>query len=195
MIRTFDIEVGGRTLTFETGRLAAQAGGAVTLQYGDLVLLATATASKTPRAGIDFLPLTVDVAEKAYAAGKMPGGFFKREGRPGSEAILAARLCDRPLRPLFPKNYHNETQLIITVLAADEVNPHAPLGIVGASAALTISDIPFDDPVGACNIGYIDGQLIVNPTYEELEVSALELTVAGTADAIMMVEAGANFRI
>ncbi len=193
MVKTFDIEVGGRLLSFETGRLAAQAGGAVTLRYGDLMLLATATADKNPRLGVDFLPLTVDVAEKAYAAGKMPGGFFKREGRPGSEAILAARLCDRPLRPLFPKNYHNETQLIVTILAADEVNPHAPLGIVGASAALTISDIPFDDPIGACNIGYIDGELIVNPTYEELEESALELTVAGTADAIMMVEAGATF--
>ncbi len=180
-------------MSFETGRLADQAGGAVTLRYGDVVLLATATADKNPRQGVDFLPLTVDVAEKAYAVGKMPGGFFKREGRPGSEAILAARLCDRPLRPLFPKSYHNETQLIVTILAADEVNPHAPLGIVGASAALAISDIPFDDPVGACNIGYIDGELIVNPTYEELEVSALELTVAGTADAIMMVEAGANF--
>ena len=180
-------------MSFETGRLAKQAGGAVTIRYGDLVLLSTATASKEPRQGVDFLPLTVDVAEKAYAAGKMPGGFFKREGRPNSEAILAARLCDRPLRPLFPKNYHNETQLIITILAADEVNPHAPLGIVGASAALAISDIPFDDPVGACNIGYIDGELVVNPTYEELETSALELTVAGTADAIMMVEAGANF--
>ena len=193
MIQSFDIEVGGRLMSFETGRLAAQAGGAVTIRYGDVVLLATATADKNPRAGVDFLPLTVDVAEKAYAVGKMPGGFFKREGRPGAEAILAARLCDRPLRPLFPKSYHNETQLIVTILAADEVNPHAPLGIVGASAALTISDIPFDDPIGACNIGYIDGELIVNPTYEELEVSGLELTVAGTADAIMMVEAGANF--
>ena len=193
MIRTFDMEVGGRTMSFETGRLADQAGGAITLRYGDVVLLATATADKNPRTGVDFLPLTVDVAEKAYAVGKMPGGFFKREGRPSSEAILAARLCDRPLRPLFPKSYHNETQLIVTILSADEVNPHAPLGIVGASAALAISDIPFDDPVGACNIGYIDGELVVNPTYEELEVSALELTVAGTADAIMMVEAGANF--
>ena len=193
MIRTFETEIGGKLMSFETGRLAAQAGGAVTLRYGDVVLLATATADKNPRTGVDFLPLTVDVAEKAYAVGKMPGGFFKREGRPGAEAILAARLCDRPLRPLFPKTYHNETQLIVTVLAADEVNPHAPLGIVGASAALAISDIPFDDPVGACNIGYIDGELVVNPTYEELEVSALELTVAGTADAIMMVEAGANF--
>ena len=193
MTQKFDIEVGGRLMSFETGNLAPQAGGAVTLRYGDLVLLATATASKTPRQGVDFLPLTVDVAEKAYAAGKMPGGFFKREGRPGSEAILAARLCDRPLRPLFPKNFHNETQLIITILAADEVNPHSTLGIVGASAALAISDIPFDDPVGACIIGYIDGELVVNPTYEELEKSALELTVAGTSDAIMMVEAGANF--
>ena len=193
MIRTFETKIGGKLMSFETGRLAAQAGGAVTLRYGDVVLLATATADKNPRTGVDFLPLTVDVAEKAYAVGKMPGGFFKREGRPGAEAILAARLCDRPLRPLFPKTYHNETQLIVTVLAADEVNPHAPLGIVGASAALAISDIPFDDPVGACNIGYIDGELVVNPTYEELEVSALELTVAGTADAIMMVEAGANF--
>ncbi len=193
MIRNFDIEVGGREMSFETGRLAEQAHGAVVLRYGDLVLLATATASKEPRPGVDFLPLTVDVAEKAYAVGKMPGGFFKREGRPNSEAILAARLCDRPLRPLFPKNFHNEVQLIITTLAADEENPHAPLGIVGASAALTISDIPFDDPVGACNVGYINGDLVVNPTYQELEESALELTVAGTADAIMMVEAGANF--
>ena len=193
MTQKFDIEVGGRLMSFETGNLAPQAGGAVTLRYGDLVLLATATANKTPRQGVDFLPLTVDVAEKAYAAGKMPGGFFKREGRPGSEAILAARLCDRPLRPLFPKNFHNETQLIITILAADEVNPHSTLGIVGASAALAISDIPFDDPVGACIIGYIDGELVVNPTYEELEKSALELTVAGTSDAIMMVEAGAKF--
>ena len=128
MIRTFDLEVGGRLMSFETGRLAAQAGGAVTLRYGDLMLLATATADKNPRQGVDFLPLTVDVAEKAYAAGKMPGGFFKREGRPSSEAILAARLCDRPLRPLFPKNFHYETQLIVTILAADEVNPYAPLG-------------------------------------------------------------------
>lgn len=180
-------------MSFETGRVAAQASGAVTVKYGGLMLLATATASKEPRTGIDFLPLTVDVAEKAYAVGKMPGGFFKREGRPNTEAILAARLCDRPLRPLFPKGFHNETQLIITILAADEVNPHATLGIVGASAALTISDIPFDDPIGACNIGLINNKLVVNPTYQELEQSALDLTVAGTDDAIMMVEAGAEF--
>ena len=192
-VYTHELEIGGRTMSFETGRVAAQASGAVTVKYGGLMLLATATASKEPRTGIDFLPLTVDVAEKAYAVGKMPGGFFKREGRPNTEAILAARLCDRPLRPLFPKGFHNETQLIITILAADEVNPHATLGIVGASAALTISDIPFDDPIGACNIGLINNKLVVNPTYQELEQSALDLTVAGTDDAIMMVEAGAEF--
>ena len=192
-VYTHELEIGGRTMSFETGRVAAQASGAVTVKYGGLMLLATATASKEPRTGIDFLPLTVDVAEKAYAVGKMPGGFFKREGRPNTEAILAARLCDRPLRPLFPKGFHNETQLIITILAADEVNPHATLGIVGASAALTISDIPFDDPIGACNIGLINNKLVVNPTYQELEKSALDLTVAGTDDAIMMVEAGAEF--
>ena len=192
-IGTFEMEVGGRLLTFETGRLAAQASGAVVVRYGELMLLATAVANREPRGGIDFLPLTVDVAEKAYAAGKLPGGFFKREGRPTTDAILAARLCDRPLRPLFPKGFHNETQLIITVLSADGVNPHAPLGIVGASAALTISDIPFDDPIGACNIGLIENELVVNPTYDELSESRLELTVAGTGDAIMMVEAGAQF--
>lgn len=191
-IHKFEIEVGGRILELETGRVAHQAGGAVTVRYGDTLLLCTATGSKKPREGVDFLPLTIDVSEKAYAAGKLPGGFFKREGRPGTEAILAARLCDRPLRPLFPKDYHNETQIITTVMSADRVNPHAALGIVGASAALTISDIPFDDPVSACVIGLVDGELVVNPTYQELQESLLDLTVAGTADAIMMVEAGAN---
>ena len=192
-ITTFEALVGGRVLTFETGRVAAQASGAVTAQYGELMLLATAVANREPRPGIDFLPLTVDIAEKAYAAGKMPGGFFKREGRPNTEAILAARLCDRPLRPLFPKGFHNETQLIITILSVDGVNPYAPIGIVSASAALTISDVPFDDPIGACNIGLIDNELIVNPSFAELEQSTLELTVAGTSDAVMMVEAGAKF--
>lgn len=192
-INTFEVEVGGRVMTFETGRVAAQASGAVTVQYGELMLLATAVANRDPRPGIDFLPMTVDVAEKAYAAGKMPGGFFKREGRPNTEAILAARLCDRPLRPLFPKGFHNETQLITTILSVDGVNPYAPIGIVAASAALTISDVPFDDPIGACNIGLIGNDLVVNPTYAELEESALDLTVAGTNDAVMMVEAGAKF--
>ena len=192
MIEKFEIEVGGRILEMETGRLAQQAHGAVTVRYGDTLLLCTATASRKPRTGIDFLPLTIDIAEKAYAAGKLPGGFFKREGRPNQDAILAARLTDRPLRPLFPKHYHNETQVITTVMSTDRVNPYAILGIIGASAALTISQIPFDDPVGACVIGLVDGELVVNPTYDELKESLLELTVAGTSDAVMMVEAGAS---
>ena len=187
------MELGGRVLELETGRIAGLAGGAVTARYGDTFLLVTATASKKPRSGIDFLPLTIDVAEKAYAAGKLPGGFFKREGRPGTEAILNGRLIDRPLRPLFPKNYHNEVQIIVTVMASDMVHPYSPIGIVGASAALAISDIPFNDPIGACVIGLLDGELVVNPTYQDLENSQLDLTVAGTGDAIMMVEAGANF--
>ena len=191
-INKFEIEVGGRILELETGRVAQQAGGAVTIGYGDTLLLCTATGSKKPREGVDFLPLTIDVSERAYAAGKLPGGFFKREGRPGTDAILAARLCDRPLRPLFPKDYHNETQIITTIMSADRVNPYAALGIIGASAALTISDIPFNDPVSACVIGLVDGELVVNPTYQELQESLLDLTVAGTADAIMMVEAGAK---
>jgi polyribonucleotide nucleotidyltransferase len=177
-IHKFEIEVGGRILELEVGRVAQQAHGAVTVRYGDTLLLTTATASKKPREGIDFLPLTIDVTERAYAAGKLPGGFFKREGRPGTDAILAARLCDRPLRPLFPKDYHNETQIITTVMSADRVNPHAALGIIGASAALTISKIPFDDPVSACVIGLVDGELVVNPTYQELQESLLDLTVA-----------------
>ena len=193
MISKFEMELGGRVLELETGRIAGLSGGAVTARYGDTFLLVTATASKKPRSGIDFLPLTIDVAERAYAAGKLPGGFFKREGRPGTEAILNGRLIDRPLRPLFPKNYHNEVQIIVTVMASDMVHPYSPIGIVGASAALAISDIPFNDPIGACVIGLLDGELVVNPTYQDLENSQLDLTVAGTGDAIMMVEAGANF--
>ncbi|MBG82771.1 MAG: polyribonucleotide nucleotidyltransferase [Chloroflexi bacterium] len=193
MINQFEMEVGGRVLKFEHGRVADQAGGAITVQYGDTMLLATATASKKPKPGVDFLPLTVDVAEKAYAAGKLPGGFFKREGRPAAEAILASRMIDRPIRPLFSKTVHNEIQIIVTILASDGVNPYPAIGIVGASAALAISDIAFNDPIGACVIGLVDGELVVNPTYEELMTSDLELLVAGTGDATMMVESGGNF--
>ena len=191
MIHKQEIDIGATPISLETGKWAQQASGAVVVRQGDLVLLATACASREPREGVDFLPLSVDVAEKFYAVGKLPGGYFKREGRPSSEAILAARLCDRPLRPLFPAGYRNETQIIVTLLSADRVHPHTALGIVGASAALAISDIPFDDPIGACVIGLIDDELLVNPTYEELQRSKLDLTVAGTEDAIMMVEAGA----
>ena len=192
MISNFEIEVGARTLKFEVGRIANLAGGAVTLRYGDTMMLVTACGSKRPRPGADFFPLTVDYEEKMYARGKIPGSFFKREGRPSSEAILMARITDRPIRPLFPKGYRNEVQIIASALSVDMENPIDVLGIVGASAALTISDIPYDDPIGACRIGLIDDELVVNPTYAEQEESLLDLIVAGTADAIMMVEAGSK---
>jgi len=192
MINKYELELGGRVFEFEFGKIANLAGGAVTIKVDDTVLLVTACA-RDEAMDVDFLPLTVEVQEKSYAAGKMPGGFFKREGRPSEQAILNCRLVDRPLRPLFPKNYHNDTQIAITVLSTDLEFPYSSLGILGASMALMVSDIPFSEPVGACEIGYVDGELIVNPTYEQLESSDLQLTVAGTSEAIMMVEAGANF--
>ena len=192
MINKYELELGGRVFEFEFGKIANLAGGAVTIKVDDTVLLVTACA-RDEAMDVDFLPLTVEVQEKSYAAGKMPGGFFKREGRPSEQAILNCRLVDRPLRPLFPKNYHNATQIAITVLSTDLEFPYSSLGILGASMALMVSDIPFSEPVGACEIGYVDGELIVNPTYEQLESSDLQLTVAGTSEAIMMVEAGANF--
>ena len=192
MINKYELELGGRVFEFEFGKIANLAGGAVTIKVDDTVLLVTACA-RDEAMDVDFLPLTVEVQEKSYAAGKMAGGFFKREGRPSEQAILNCRLVDRPLRPLFPKNYHNDTQIAITVLSTDLEFPYSSLGILGASMALMVSDIPFSEPVGACEIGYVDGELIVNPTYEQLESSDLQLTVAGTSEAIMMVEAGANF--
>ena len=192
MTKKYELELGGRVFEFEFGKMANLADGAVTIKVDDTVLLITACA-RNEAMDVDFLPLTVEVQEKSYAAGKMPGGFFKREGRPSEQAILNCRLVDRPLRPLFPKNYHNDTQIAITVLSTDLEFPYSSLGILGASMALMVSDIPFNEPVGACEIGYIDGELIVNPTYEQLETSDLQLTVAGTSEAIMMVEAGANF--
>ena len=192
MINKYELELGGRVFEFEFGKIANLAGGAVTIKVDDTVLLVTACA-RDEAMDVDFPPLTVEVQEKSYAAGKMPGGFFKREGRPSEQAILNCRLVDRPLRPLFPKNYHNDTQIAITVLSTDLEFPYSSLGILGASMALMVSDIPFSEPVGACEIGYVDGELIVNPTYEQLESSDLQLTVAGTSEAIMMVEAGANF--
>jgi polyribonucleotide nucleotidyltransferase len=177
----------------EIGKVANLANGSCVITLGETVILATSSASKQAKEGIDFLPLTVDVQEKAYALGKLPGGFFKREGRPTTDATLVCRLIDRPLRPLFPKSYHNDTQIIISVLSSDESNPYDALGIIGSSISLAISDIPYSDPVGACVIGYVDEELIVNPTYEELQNSKLNLTVAGTEDAIMMVESGSEF--
>ena len=192
LIHTTTQEIAGRSLTIETGKLATQAGGSVTVRYGDTILLVTACAAPNAREGVDFLPLTIDYEERLYAVGKIPGSFFRREGRPTEVATLAARLTDRPLRPLFPKGFHNEIQVIITVMSADRENDPDVLGIIGASSALCLSDIPFDGPVAATRLGYIDGQLVVNPTFAELETSKLDLVVAGTAEAIAMVEAGAN---
>ena len=192
LIHTASGEIAGRPLTIETGKLANQAGGSVTVRYGDSILLVTACAVASAREGIDFLPLTIDYEERLYAAGKIPGSFFRREGRPTEIATLAARLTDRPLRPLFPKGFHNEIQVVVTVLSADQENDPDILGIIGASSALCLSDIPFDGPVAATRIGYIDGELVVNPTFAQLEQSSLDLVVAGTSEAIAMVEAGAN---
>ena len=190
-VHSVSTEIAGRTLTLETGRLAEQAGGAVLLTYGDTVLLATVVGAK-PREGIDFFPLTVDYEERMYSAGKIPGSFFKREGRPTTTAILTARLTDRPLRPLFPEGYRNEVQVIITTFAIDMVNDPGPMSIIGASAALAISDIPFLGPVGGVQVGFIDGQLVINPEMADMANSRLDLVVAGTKDAVLMVEAGAE---
>ena len=191
MPQVFETQLGGRTLTIETGRLARLAGGSVTVRYGDTMVLGTANRSE-PRQGIDFFPLTVDFEERMYAAGKIPGGFIKRESRPSETAILAARQTDRPIRPLFPEGYKDDIQLVITVLSTDQENNPDVLGTVAASAALNLSEIPFNGPVGAVRVGRIDGEFIVNPTHSQLEESELDLIVAGTREAIMMVEAGAK---
>jgi polyribonucleotide nucleotidyltransferase len=192
MIHRFEAVIGGRVMSIETGRVANQANGAVLVRYGDTVILATATASTTPREGVDFFPLTVDVEERLYAAGKIPGGFVKREGRPTEHSILASRLTDRPLRPLFPKGYRNDVQVVVTVLSVDQENDSDILGIVGASAALSVSDIPFSGPVGAVRVGYINDEIVINPPESQMPESKLDLAIAGTSDAVMMVEAGAK---
>jgi polyribonucleotide nucleotidyltransferase len=188
----FSATVGGEAITFETGKLAGLAGGAVTVRQGDTVILATATMARQPREGIDFFPLSVDYEERLYAGGRIPGSFFRREGRPSEAAILIGRLVDRPLRPLFPKDLHNDVQVIVTSLSSDAEHPIDILAINGASAAMMISDVPFYGPVGAVRVGLIGGELVVNPTYGQMERSHLDLRIAGTADAILMVECGAN---
>ena len=192
MIHVVEVEVAGRTLRLETGRVAKQADGSIWATYGDTVVLATAVSAQTAKPGIDFLPLTVDYQEKAYAAGKIPGGYFKREGRPAEKEVLTSRLIDRPLRPLFPEGFYFETQVIASVLSADKTGSSDVIGITAASAALAVSNIPFNGPVAGVKIGSINGQLVVNPDLEAMEQSDLHLVVAGTADAVMMVEAGAN---
>jgi polyribonucleotide nucleotidyltransferase len=192
MIEKVSTTWGGRTLTLETGRLGKQANGAVLVCYGDSAVLVTAVTSKKPREGRDFFPLTVDYLEMTYAAGKIPGGFFKREGRPSEKEILTSRFIDRPLRPLFPKNYFNDVQIIATVLSVDSENNPDVLAIIGASAALEISDIPFFGPIAGMRVGRINGEFVVNPSVEVLKDSDLEIIVAGSEEAVVMVEGGAN---
>ncbi len=188
----YTARIGEKEIRIETGRLARQAGGAVTARMGDTMVLATATMSKAVRQGIDFFPLSVEYEERLYAAGRIPGSYFRREGRPPEAAILIARLVDRPLRPLFPDDLRNDVQIIVTALSHDQINDIDVLAVNAASAALMVSDVPFDNPVGAVRIGLINGELIVNPTIPEMQYSDLDLRVAGTKDAIVMVECGAN---
>src|SRR5580765_5934154 len=183
---------GGKQIKFETGRIAKQASGAALTSSGDNVILATAVASPDPKEGIDFFPLTVDYREYTYAGGRIPGGFIKREGRPSEREILTSRQIDRPVRPLFPEGFRCETQVIAFVLSADTENDPDVAGINGASAALTISDIPFNGPIGAVRVGLVDGQFIINPTYSEMRDSLVNIMVVGTADGIVMIESGAK---
>jgi polyribonucleotide nucleotidyltransferase len=187
-----EVEIGGKTFSIETGRYARQANGAVMVRYGDTMVLVTAVASEEVKEDQDFFPLQVEYREKTSAAGKIPGGYIKREGRPTEKEILSARLCDRPIRPLFPQNFMNETQVIAMVLSYDGENDADVLAACGASAALTISDIPFDGPMGEVRVGRVDGKFVINPTHQQLEVSDMELVVAGTGDSIMMVEGEAK---
>src|SRR4051812_23295953 len=194
MIHRVSCEMGGKTLTIETGKLARQADGSVLVSYGDTRVLVTACCAKEPRPGADFFPLTVEFAEKWYAAGKIPGSFFKREGRPTTEATLSARMIDRPIRPLFPEGFFYDTQVVATILSVD---PEADVDVcaaIGASAALHISDIPFSTPTAACRMGRIAGQYVVNPTWTQIETGEtdMEILITGTKKAIMMVEGGAR---
>ena len=190
--RQYSATIGGRELTIATGKLAEQASGACTVRYGDTIVLAAVVAAKETMEGRDFLPLTVDYEERMYAAGKIPGGFIKREGRPTETATLTARLTDRPIRPLLPKQWRSEIQVTITTLSSDQENEPEILSIIGASAAMLLSEVPFNGPVAGAKVGYLDGEFVLNPTAQQLQKSDLELTIAGTADAVSMVEAWAN---
>ncbi len=192
MVEVVQMELAGRTLSLESGRMAKQAGGSVLVRYGDTSVLVAATGSQEPRQGIDFFPLTVDYEERLYAVGKIPGSWAKREGRPSEKAILSGRLTDRSIRPLFAEGFRNDVQVVITVLSVEQDNAPEILGIIGASAALSISDVPFMGPVGGVVVGYVDGEYVLNPTCEQADRSSLHLVIAGTRDAINMVEAGAE---
>lgn len=190
--RKYEFSLGGRPLVLEFGKFAKQANGSVMVRYGDTAVLVTAVMSKEPKEGVDFFPLTVDVEERLYAVGRIPGSWGRREGRPPEKAILQARVTDRPIRPLFPKGFRNEVQIVILPVSIDHNNSPEIAGMIGASAALCVSDIPFNGPIGAVEVGLVDGEIVINPNVEQIEKSDLALTVAGTRDAILMVEAGAN---
>jgi polyribonucleotide nucleotidyltransferase len=192
MPHSVELQLGGRLLTIETGKVAKQASGSVTVRYGDTVVLVAAVASQIAKEGLDFFPLTVDYREKLYAAGRIPGGFFKREGRPNEKEVLSSRLIDRPLRPLFPKGFRCETQVHANVLSSDQENDSDVLALIGASAALIVSDIPFTHAVSAVRVGLLDGEFVMNPTFAQLEESDLDLVVAGTSESVVMVEGGAR---
>src|SRR6476659_1575400 len=189
---TRELSLGGNTLRFETGKLAKQAGGAVVVRYGDSVVLVTACRAANAREGIDFLPLTVDYREYTYASGRIPGGFFKREGKPAEKEVLTSRVIDRPIRPLFPAGWRYETQVIALVLSADAENDTDVLAITGASAALALSDIPFEKTIAGVPVGLVDGQFVINPPFAQRKESKLDLVVAGSKDGLVMVEAGAK---
>src|SRR6266478_9027570 len=191
-MHTRDVTIGGKTLSFETGKLAKQAGGSVIIRYGDSVVLVTACRAGSQREGIDFLPLTVDYREYTYASGRIPGGFFKREGKPAEKEVLTSRVIDRPIRPLFPPGWRFETQIIALVLSADGENDTDVLAITGASAALAVSEIPLEKTIAGVRVGLVDGQFVVNPTFEQRKQSLIDLVVAGTSDGLVMVEAGAK---
>ncbi|MDD4084106.1 MAG: polyribonucleotide nucleotidyltransferase [Acidaminococcaceae bacterium] len=191
-MNSYSMQLGGRTLSIETGKFAKQANGSVMVRYGDTAVVVAVTGAKVPREGVDFFPLTVDFEEKMYAVGKIPGGFIKREGRPSEAAILTSRMIDRPIRPMFPDGYRNDVQIVATAVSVDQDNPPDIVAMLGASCALSISDIPFDGPIAGIRIGLIDGKFIINPNVEETKASELSLAVAGTRDAILMVEAGAK---
>src|SRR5882724_2418598 len=191
-MHTRELTVGQNTLRLETGKLAKQAHGSVIVRFGDSVILVTACRAGSPREGIDFLPLTVDYREYTYASGRIPGGFFKREGKPAEKEVLTCRCIDRPIRPLFPNGWRFETQIIGLVLSADQENDTDVLAITGASAALSLSEIPFAKTIAGVRIGLVDGQYVINPTFEQRKTSKIDLVVAGTSDGIVMVEAGAK---
>src|SRR5467141_3009521 len=191
-IHRVELDWGGRKLVLETGKIARQADGAVVATYGETTLLATVVAAKEPKAGLDFLPLTVDYQEKYYAAGRIPGGYFKREGRPTEKETLVSRLIDRPVRPLFAEGWRNETQVIVTTLSHDLENDPDVLAMIAASAALTLSGAPFMGPIGAARVGFINNEYVLNPQLDEMPESKLDLVVAGTQDAVLMVESEAK---